>query len=109
MTREQYEILKKYERNITTATQSNYIRGMNSTALNELDGIYRQLFGVGSKIPTGCSHCVVTDLKRIGAEYFRYQKVLERTEEEEVTNSISDNKPKRGRPKSQKKNETETK
>ena len=72
MTQEIYQELLKYGKHLTNAYKGNYYRGITTTELIELDKIYQQLFNQKSKLTNSCSHCVLSELKRLGKALYDY-------------------------------------
>ena len=89
MTQEQYEQLKKYEQQLTTAYKLDYLRNLGQTAVNDLDLIYQGLFGHASKLKSGCPACVMQEVKKLAKEYFEF---VPPKQEEEETEEQTDNK-----------------
>ena len=89
MTQEQYEQLKKYEQQLTTAYKLDYLRNLGQTAVNDLDLIYQELFGHASKLKSGCPACVMQEVKKLAKEYFEF---VPPKQEEEETEEQTDNK-----------------
>lgn len=114
-----YDKLVEYEHPLGTAYKANYVRALSSKALIDLDNLYQEMFNQKSRIRNGCGHCVLQDLRVMGKEYFDYKEQLEKieipeiepmpvdptiewkeqveneTEPVDVTNSESEDKPKR--------------
>lgn len=84
MKEEIYERLKPYEKILANAYKANYVRVINSTQSKELDSIYQELFNQKSRIVTGCGHCVLSDIKRMGKEYFEHKDM------EQAINSVNE-------------------
>lgn len=104
MTQEQYEILKKYEEQLSTAKIGNYVRRMYATALEELDNLYKEMFpSTHLSIKSGCSSCVLKALKQMAEPYFQYKETKAETEietetkveETKVETEITETKPKK--------------
>lgn len=97
MTQEQYEILKKYEEQLSTAKIGNYVRRMYATALEELDNVYKEMFpSTHLSIKSGCSSCVLKALKQMAEPYFQYKETKAETEiETKVETEITETKPKK--------------
>lgn len=93
MTQEQYEQLKKYEQQLTTAYKLDYLRNLGQVAVNDLDLIYQGLFGHASKLKSGCPACVMQEVKKLAKEYFSY--VPPKQEEEETDNKEEEPKKKK--------------
>lgn len=83
MTKEQHDRLSKYEQHFNTAYRLNYLRNLGREAVTELDEVYVQLFGHSSKLKSGCSACVMSEVKRMAREYYDYQE----PEEEQPTDN----------------------
>lgn len=90
MTKEQHDRLSKYEQHFNTAYRLNYLRNLGREAVTELDEVYVELFGHSSKLKSGCSACVMSEVKRMAREYYDYQEPEEQPQE-------TDNKPKKTR------------
>lgn len=88
MTRKQYDKLEKYEKHFATAINGNYNRAIPSNGLKEMDEVYQEVFKVKSRFPSGCGHCVLMELKKLGAEYFKYKnkKVVKEPEPKDENN-----------------------
>lgn len=98
--KEQYEALKPYEDNLFSSYNAGYCRNLGQQKVNVLDGLYVEIFGKPSQLRSGCSYCVLDSMKQLAKEFYAYEsQVGKEPEPENVTNSISNNKPKRGRPK----------
>lgn len=102
MTQEQYEILKKYEEQLSTAKIGNYVRRMYATALEELDNLYKEMFpSTHLSIKSGCSSCVLKALKQMAEPFFQYKTKAETEIETEtkvetkVETEITETKPKK--------------
>ncbi|MBQ3414532.1 MAG: hypothetical protein IJH39_04125 [Clostridia bacterium] len=113
MTKEIYEELKEYEQPLGNAYKANYVRMLNNSVAGNLARIYEELYNQKSRILNGCGHCVLTDLKRMGKDFFEFQEALEKAtqtvnelnevmsqvevepEPKDVTSSKSEDKPKR--------------
>ena len=92
MTQEQYEILKKYEEQLSTAKICNYVRRMYATALEELDNLYKEMFpSTHLSIKSGCSSCVLKALKQMAEPYFQYKEKAE-TKETKVETKVEETK-----------------
>lgn len=71
MTKEQYKILKPYEKHFNTAKNS-YIHGVYQSDISTLLPIYASLGGKLSN--PNCSDCVLTMFRVLGREYEKYKK-----------------------------------
>jgi len=87
-TKEEMEVLTKYEQHLTTAKCCDYVRGISVKMTNELDVIYFDLYN-DHKIKTGCGRCVVQCIKQLAVKYFEQKE----RETEPVVNE--ENKPKK--------------
>lgn len=83
MTKQQYNKLQNYEEQFRTAIIGNYVRKMYKPNLTELDAIYTDMFKQESKLLSGCPKCVLSAMKKLGTEYFKYQ---EKIKEKEISN-----------------------
>ena len=70
MTKEQYKILKPYEKHFLSA-QNNYIHGVYHSDVVALLPIYNS---IGGKLTNmNCSDCLLTMFKALGREYNKYK------------------------------------
>lgn len=100
ITKEQYEKLKPYEDNLNTSFHADYCRNLGQNKVKVLDEIYRDIFGKASQLKSGCSFCVLESMKELAREYYHYvPQVQNEPKPKKVTNSVSDNKPKKGKTK----------
>lgn len=81
MTQEQYERLKPYEKHFDTAYHSNYLRNLGMTVAGELDTLYTEIIGPGSKLKSGCSRCVLESVKELAQRYYSYKPAVTPTEQ----------------------------
>lgn len=95
MTQEQYEKLKKYEQQLTTAYKLDYLRNLGQVAVNDLDLVYQELFGHTSKLKSGCPACVMQEVKKLAKEYFSYVPPKQEEEETENNTEIKEKKTRR--------------
>lgn len=98
MTQEQYIRLQQFENHLFTAYKCNYVRMLDRNTAGNLAEVYEQLYNQKSRILNGCGHCVLTDLRKMGEDYFNYQeniKVVTQPEPIDVINTESEDKPKR--------------
>lgn len=95
MTQEQYIRLQQFENHLFTAYKCNYVRMLDRNTAGNLAEVYEQLYNQKSRILNGCGHCVLTDLKRMGEDYFKYKQLELQDEPEIVINTESEGKPKR--------------
>ena len=92
ITKEQYEKLQPYEKNIKNAVKNSFVH-MTGSEFEKVAVIYAEIFGQAlTKAQRGCNTCRLNALKRLGEVYNEYNQ-----EHKEET---ADNKPKKtGRPK----------
>lgn len=98
MTQEQYIRLQQFENHLFTAYKCNYVRMLDRNTAGNLAELFEQLYNQKSRILNGCGHCVLSDLKRMGEDYFKYKekiKVETQPEPKDVINTESEDKPKR--------------
>lgn len=95
ITKEQHERLKEYESYLHSSYYANYCRNMGTQRVLALDAIYKEIFGHDSRLTSGCSYCVLEDMKKLGKVFYEYKE-----EEEPQPQPVEENKekPKRGRP-----------
>lgn len=102
LTKEQYEVLKKYEKHLRRGYKGNYIYGLFQKDFNELLKMYNELGG-NERIQYNCNVCVLRLTKSLGKLYFEYQpEVTEVTEVTKTTEDEVEEKPetkKKGRKK----------
>ena len=71
MTKEEFNILSKYENNFNTAIRSNYIRNIPSKELNILLEIYQRNLKLNNyKLCKHCSADIIQFFKNLGKLYF---------------------------------------
>ena len=104
MTQEQYLRLQEFENHLFTAYKCNYVRMLTRNTSTILASIFEEYFNQKSRILNGCGHCVLSDLKRLGEEYYKYKdeiekekniKVESQPEPIDVITTESEDKPKR--------------
>lgn len=99
ITKEIYDKLTVFEQHLGNAYKGNYVRALTTKDSSELAEIFEEIFNQKSRIRNGCGHCVLSDMKLMGKEYFQYKEQLEQVESEtepiNVTPSESEDKPKR--------------
>lgn len=83
MTQEIYEKLcGELRQHIYTAYYCSFIRLTDHKQREAYEEIYKEVFGVGGNILGGCNRCVLNALRKLGEEYFKYEKEMKRKEEE---------------------------
>ena len=80
MTKELFEKLSKYEEKLHTAFYCDFVRLTDPSMKRDLAQLHKELFGTEGNIMNGCNRCVLTALKNIAREYYRFQKQLEAEE-----------------------------
>lgn len=75
ITKEQYEKLSKYDRPLECAYKANYAH----IAPNEMRHVLEIYYGPewDKQVPKqvfSCSHCKLKELKKIGEEYYEYER-----------------------------------
>ena len=103
MTNNLYSKLQPFENHLFTAYKCNYVRMLDRNTSTILASIFEEYFNQKSRILNGCGHCVLSDLKRLGEEYYKYKDELEKEsikveskpEPIDVNTNKSEDKPKR--------------
>lgn len=81
LTKEQYELLQPYEKNIKNAYRNSFVH-MTSSDFEKVAVIYAEVFGTPlRKGQMGCNTCRLNALKKLGELYMNYTK--EDTEKKE--------------------------
>ena len=80
--------LKKYENYLYTAKNANYIRGLSSTQVAELEEIGKELDL--SFRNSHCPACVLKFMKQLATPYFEQKEKLELKKEEKKCTKIND-------------------
>lgn len=75
LTKEQFEIVSRYEKDLSSAYYSHTVIGMNSRDLNILNDIYVSLGFTKQNI--NCGVCVISMLSTIARFYYDMQKEIE--------------------------------
>lgn len=74
LTKEQYEKLKPYERNLTNAAKNAFVH-MAGSDFDKVAEIYAEVFGVAlTKSQKGCNTCRLNALRKLGELYVNYGK-----------------------------------
>jgi hypothetical protein len=99
-TKEDYDLVKKYEKDFTRAIESRYCTGLLKEELEVISGLYKETLNRQANL--SCGGCVLQMMTSVGRLYFAFAKKMSEVKEEVKDNK--ENKPKRRR---RKKNETE--
>lgn len=84
ITKEIYDRLKVFEQHLGNAYKGNYVRALTTKDSSTLAEIFEEIFNQKSRIRNGCGHCVLSDMKLMGKEYFQYKEQLEKIEIPEI-------------------------
>jgi len=76
-TKEQMEILSKYEQYFHTATKANYTRNPGRVALQEMHQIFKSATGSAIGLNTGCGHCIYNLVKAVAVAYYKDKAEME--------------------------------
>lgn len=100
-TKELYDKLTPYRRNLYTAIQLDYVRLNTYEDKKILAEIYKSHFKKDSEILTGCSRCLLREVRQLGKLYFEDEKVYNENKEEkkEIDNDVKLPTKRKGRPK----------
>lgn len=82
--KEEMEILSKYEQYFHTATKANYTRNPGRTALQEMHRIFKSATGSALGLNTGCGHCIYNLVKAVAVAYYKDKDELEALATKEV-------------------------
>lgn len=82
--KEEMEILSKYEQYFHTATKANYTRNPGRVALQEMHGIFKSATGSAIRLNTGCGHCIYSLVKAVAVAYYKDKDELEALANKEV-------------------------
>lgn len=93
MTKEQYEKLQPYEKNIKNAVKNSFVH-MTSSEFEKVAVIYAEIFNQQlTRSQRNCNTCRLNALKKLGEAYNAYTEEVQEKE-------TADDKPKKtGRPK----------
>lgn len=83
-TKDQIEILSKYEDYFHTATKANYTRNPGRTGLTEMHRIFKSATGSAISLNTGCGHCIYNLVKAVGVAYYKDKAEMEALANKEV-------------------------
>ena len=73
MTGEVYRKFRQYEQKFVTATRSNFVR-FTTRELDAFNEVLKEHKGEGlSRSQRSCPHCLLTEIKRVAQEYFKYK------------------------------------
>lgn len=74
LTKEQYEALKPFEKNLTNAAKNNFVHMLGSD-FEKVAEIYAGVFGERlTKSQMGCNTCRLNALRKLGGLYINYGK-----------------------------------
>lgn len=74
LTKEQYELLKPWERDITNAYKNQFVH-MSGNDFQKIHNIYEKIFGEPlTKSQMGCNTCRLNALRKLGEAYVTYTK-----------------------------------
>ena len=83
-TKEEMEILSKYEQYFHTATKANYTRNPGRVALQEMHGIFKSATNSAIRLNTGCGHCIYSLVKAVAVAYYKDKAEYEEMEKKIV-------------------------
>lgn len=92
MTKEIYERLQKYERQMLTAKRAKYYVGISPKDIETLFGVYNTLFPAQKEVFTTCNKCVLRVLSKLCDVY-----QAEQNKQPEPTPTTTETSKKRGR------------
>lgn len=95
MSDQDFEYLKKFELNFTTALESNYSRAMLRSEYEEVIRIYNKVTGESYKTNLTCSHCCLKLLQKVGRLYFDESKCRNECQDEHLSKIPETNKTKK--------------
>lgn len=74
LTKEQYEALKPYEKNLKNAASKSFVH-MTGDDFEKVAKIYTDVFGVAlTKSQMGCNTCRLNSLRKLGELYVAYER-----------------------------------
>lgn len=82
--KEEMEILSKYEQYFHTATKANYTRNPGRVALTEMHGIFKSATNSAIRLNTGCGHCIYSLVRAVAVAYYKDKEELEALAAKEV-------------------------
>lgn len=81
MTKEEFNILTKYDKHFNTAIKSNYTRSIPTNELQKLVDIYSRIIKNNFKLCYHCNSSILEFMKRLGNIYLKEKnKRLNKTE-----------------------------
>lgn len=89
MTDEQYQVLKKYEQQLTAAAKNNFLR-LSSAEFNELAAVYDSLFRPLRPSQRNCNTCRINALKTLYGVYKEAAINAEKNQEEEAPENATE-------------------
>ena len=85
-TKEQFEILKQYDKSFYTACYCKFVRTSGRQEIDNVDAIYKKVFNSTKGIAGGCNHCIYEAYKKLGKLYFedkaKYEEKAKETPKE---------------------------
>ena len=69
--KDEMEVLAKYEPYFFTATKANYTRNPGRVALQEMHGIFKSATNSAIRLNTGCGHCIYSLVKAVAVAYYK--------------------------------------
>ena len=76
--KDEMEVLAKYEPYFYTATKANYTRNPGRVALQEMHGIFKSATNSAIRLNTGCGHCIYSLVKAVAVAYYKDKEELEK-------------------------------
>ena len=83
-TKEEMEVLAKYEPYFHTATKANYTHNPGRVALQEMHGIFKSATNSAIRLNTGCGHCIYSLVKAVAVAYYKDKAEMEALAAKEV-------------------------
>lgn len=90
-TKDQMEVLAKYEPYFHTATKANYTRNPGRAGLTEMHRIFKSATGSAISLNTGCGHCIYSLVKAVAVAYYKDKEELERELKDYRPNKVTTN------------------
>lgn len=88
LTKEQYEKLKPWEKDLKAAVKNSYVH-MSGTDFQKIAEIYADVFGVAlRKGQMGCNTCRLNALRKLGELYLNYTEKEEKKEVKKRTKKL---------------------
>lgn len=82
--KDEMEVLAKYEPYFFTATKANYTRNPGRVALQEMHGIFKSATNSAIRLNTGCGHCIYSLVKAVAVAYYKDKAEMEALATKEV-------------------------